>query len=95
MKNLRTNGFIGIYEDTDSLNPVSLHFSEWWSGEGADFAFDEKKISLNIEEMKAITVAACLMNMIDLDDVIQEVSEIRAESLKRQRDIEAIAANLR
>jgi hypothetical protein len=45
--------------------------------------------------MKAIAVTACLMNMIDLDDVIQEVSEIRAESLKRQRDIEAIAANLR
>ena len=51
MKNLRTNGFIGIYEDADSLNPVSLHFSEWWSGEGADFAFDEKKISLNIEDV--------------------------------------------
>ena len=95
MKNLRTNGFVGIYEDTDSLNPVSLHFSEWWSGEGADFSFDDKKFSLNIEEMKAIAVAACLMNMFDPEDIIQEVSEIRAESLKRQREIEAIAANLR
>ena len=95
MKDLRNNGFVGIYEDKDSLNPVSLHFSEWWSGEGADFSFDGKAISLNVEEVKALTVTACLMNMIDVDDIIQEVSEIRAESLKRQRDIEFIAANLR
>jgi len=95
MKNLRTNGFVGIYKDTDSLNPISLHFSEWWSGEGADFSFDKKKFSLNIEEMKAIVVSACLMNMIELEEAIQEVSEIRAQSLKRQREIEYIATNLR
>ena len=96
-RNVRSDGIVGVYANKDSMNSVDLHFAEWWSGEGADFTFNEgkKSVSLSLEEMKAIAIAAGLMNMFDFDDVIQEISEIRAESLKRQREIEEIAASIR
>ena len=44
MKNIRRNSLSGIVE-TESFGEknVSLHFAEWWSGEGVDFTFDENK----------------------------------------------------
>ena len=37
---LRRNGIVGII-DVDGLQPTSLHFAEWWNGEGFDVSFDD------------------------------------------------------
>jgi len=80
--NVRTDGVVGIYENNDSSHPLNLHFSEWWSGGGADFNFNngDKNISLSMEELMAISIAGGLMNMLDFDEINEEITKIWAEA---------------
>ena len=93
MKNIRRNSITGIIE-SEGLTNVSLHFSEWWNGEGMDFNFDDKKfVSLHSEELSAIMVAALAAEMIDMGSVMEEVVEIKADSKRREEHIERIRSN--
>lgn len=93
MKNIRRNSITGIIEK-EGLTTVSLHFSEWWNGEGMDFNFDDKKfVSLHSEELKAMMVAALAAEMIDMGSVMEEVVEIKADSKRREEHIEMLRSN--
>ena len=94
MQNIRKDSTVGIIEKDDIFGKFSLHFSEWWNGEGMDFTFDEKKvISLHSEEMKALMVAALAAEMVDIGSVMEEVVEIKADSKRREQEIERIRSN--
>jgi len=91
MKNLRKNTISGIYESDYGLSPVSLHFTEWWNGEGMDFTFDEKKpISLHMEEIHAMMVSALVIGLVDIGRVMEDVAEMKRETKERNAAIEAI-----
>lgn len=93
MKNIRRNSITGIIE-SEGLTEVSLHFTEWWNGEGMDFTFDEKKvISLHSEELKALMVAALAAEMVDIGSIMEEVVELKAESKRREEHIESIRSS--
>jgi nucleoside diphosphate kinase len=90
MKNFRNNSISGIYE-SEGLSRISLHFNEWWNGEGMDFAFDEKKpISLHMEEIHAMMVSALVVGMVDIGSVMEDVAEMKQETKERNAAIEAI-----
>lgn len=88
MKNIRRNSITGIIE-SQGLTEVSLHFSEWWNGEGMDFTIDDKKtISLHSEELHAIILAGLAAEMVDFDLLMDELYDLLKESEKRERMIE-------
>jgi hypothetical protein len=90
MKNFRNNSISGIYE-SEGLSRISLHFNEWWNGEGMDFTFDEKKpISLHMEEIHAMMVSALVIGLVDIGSVMEDVSEMKRETKERNAAIEAI-----
>lgn len=91
--NIRKTGIVGIIEDTDIADETSLHFSEWWNGEGFDFNFDqgtkrESKISLNITQITMLATAAHAAGFLDLDEVEAKSQELLSESRKRVRRIQ-------
>lgn len=92
MKNIRRNSLSGIVEtELFGVKNVSLHFAEWWSGEGVDFAFDEnKKVSLGLDEIHALFVAMVATEMVDVDSVINDAYDMRRETADREEHIEAI-----
>ena len=90
MKNFRENSITGIYE-SEGLSRISLHFNEWWNGEGMDFTFDEKKpISLHMEEIHAMMVSALVIGLVDIGRVMEDVAEMKRETKERNVAIEAI-----
>ena len=90
MKNFRNNSISGIYE-SEGLSRISLHFNEWWNGEGMDFTFDEKKpISLHMEEIHALMVSALVIGLVDIGSVMEDVAEMKRETKERNAAIEAI-----
>jgi len=73
-KDIRFDSITGFLEDNTGLSPVSLHFSEWWNGEGLDFIFSssdksEKQISLHLNEIKNLAIAALAAGYLDLEEV--------------------------
>jgi hypothetical protein len=90
MKNFRNDSITGIYE-SEGLSRISLHFNEWWNGEGMDFTFDEKKpISLHMEEIHAMMVSALVIGLVDIGRVMEDVAEMKRETKERNAAIEAI-----
>lgn len=83
MKTMRNNTISGIYETKTLDTAIHLHFSEWWSGDGADFNFDDKSISLSIDELEALVSCAFAMGMIDLDEVKREGTAIVNDGERR------------
>ena len=92
MKNIRRNSVTGIVEiDSFGEKGVSLHFAEWWNGEGVDFTFDEKKfIHLHLDEIHALMVAVIGAEMVDLDTVISDAYDMRRDSADREERIRNI-----
>ena len=87
--NIRKNGIVGVVE-TDNLIPVNLHFSEWWSGEGLDLNFlneKNKSISLHMDEIETLTIAAFLCGMIDIKEIKKQAKRIEEDSLKREEEL--------
>jgi len=90
MKNFRNDSITGIYE-SEGLSRISLHFNEWWNGEGMDFTFDEKKpISLHMEEIHAMMVSALVIGLVDIGRVMEDVAEMKRETKERNAAIEVI-----
>lgn len=87
-----TRGKIGLIEYQDiGLNTSSLHFSEWWNGEGLDLTFTrpdkEMYISLHLDELEALTTAAILTNMIDIDVCKNMAADIARSSKERKKSL--------
>lgn len=91
-RNLRKNSITGLIE-TDNLTKVSLHFSEWWNGEGLDFDFGDKRIALHSDELHAMFVSAAASGFVDWESVMVDAKELRLESEERARMIESFAKN--
>lgn len=90
MNDMRNNGIVGIIEQ-DGLQPTSMHFAEWWNGEGFDVAFDEKPaISLHQTQLHALVVLACASDYVCMDTVKEDVEALLQESSKRREHIEGI-----
>ena len=91
--NIRRNAIVGIIEDTDLSDETSLHFSEWWNGEGFDFHFDqgtkrESRIALTCTQIRMLATAAHAAGYLDLDEIEEKSQELLSESRKRARRIE-------
>lgn len=90
-KDIRYTTISGLYEDDETLAPISIHFSEWWNGEGLTFDFDHQKhISLHSDELHALCAIAIATGMIDIEDCIVEAHEMKKASEKRDEDIRII-----
>lgn len=86
MNNMRKNGYVGVLE-TESLSGenVSVHFSEWWNGEGLDFTIEygNRKtgvITLSLDEMRLMVTAMVATGMVDLEEIQNAVDRLVAES---------------
>lgn len=90
MNNVRM-GKVGIIEK-EELTKFSIHFSEWWNGEGVDIHIsrdkEELRFSLHMEEANALVTALDLLRMIDIGECIKESRMIEHESETRASRIQ-------
>lgn len=82
---VRYTGIVGIVEE-QGLTDVSVHFSEWWNGEGLDFEFgdDGKRIQLHIDEINALVTACMVAGFVDIEACEQNADVIRAKAKERE-----------
>jgi hypothetical protein len=89
MNNVRKDGVVGVIEGDDADGGSSIHFSEWWNGEGLDFTFDDdRKISLHGDTIHNMVVAAIAAGYIDIKECKREAKEILEASKRRSDAIE-------
>lgn len=98
LSNIRKNAIVGIIEESGLAEDHSLHFSEWWNGEGLDLHFDqetrrEARISLSITQLKMLAVAAHAAGFLDLDEVVDNATELLASSRTRDRKTQEFRDN--
>ena len=98
MNDMRRNSIAGIIEHRglSDEKDISLHFSEWWNGEGLDLTFGEGTnlrpvLGLHLDELHMLVVAAVATGMVDLDSVQTEVKALEKSSDQRQSRIQQLA----
>ncbi len=90
MMDMRRNGLVGIIEK-DGLQPTSMHFAEWWNGEGFDVCFDDiDNIKLHQTQLHALMVLALATEYVSLEEVQEDVTNLLNESKKRNENIDII-----
>lgn len=90
MIDMHKRSITGIYEDDQGLVPVSIHFSEWWNGEGMTFEFnDQKHINLHSEEMQALFAIAVATGMVDVKQCKKDAKRLVEESEKREAALQS------
>ena len=93
----RENGTVGMVSLSD--NTVHLHFSEWWNGEGLDLVFldrsykQDRRISLHMEEIESIAIAALLCGMLDLNFLEADFKQAKEDNAKHQEWLKQIRDN--
>lgn len=97
MIDMHKHGVVGIYESDESdLTPISLHFSEWWNGEGMTFDFkDQQHIDLHSDELQAMFTIAIAAGMVDVDRCTGDANHLLEQTEKREADLQSfiLAAN--
>lgn len=91
MIDFRENGVVGVLDLEDSLVPVTLHFSEWWNGEGLDLTFlngEGKNISLHMDEIEALVIAAKLTGLLSFSSLKKKVKKAQKESQVRSQELQ-------
>lgn len=91
-------GLIGVIEYHEGLVPVSLHFSEWWNGEGLDFNFlneSNKTISLHDDEITALIIAAKIGLGINLKDIEKQAKEIRQSYKNSRKELKRLRGSIK
>ena len=89
MNNMRKNGYVGVLEaESLSGENVSVHFSEWWNGEGLDFTIEygNRKtgvITLSSDEMHLMVTAMVATGMVDLVEIESAANRLVTESKAR------------
>lgn len=90
MNDMRRNGIVGIIE-VDGLQPTSVHFAEWWNGEGMDVCFDDGDvIKLHITQLQALVVMGLATEFVDMDEAMKQAVDLLGESAYRQQRLESI-----
>jgi hypothetical protein len=92
MNNIRRNSISGLYESSDGLmDLVSLHFTEWWNGEGMDFTFydksKEKRFDLHADEIRALAIVAVASGFLELKEVQEQADQLNHDSEQRAREM--------
>lgn len=75
--NMRTSGIMGVIEFETIMGKNSSHFSEWWSGEGADLEINGKHIQLHMDEFLIVVAVAQVLGMVDDGDVERIVNKLK------------------
>lgn len=91
MIDVRDNGIVGVLEFEDNTVPVTLHFSEWWNGEGMDCNFLNEKgkfISLHMDEIETLVVAAKLTGLISFKSLKKKVKKVQKETETRKQELQ-------
>lgn len=96
MNNVRRNAAVGIIETEGMSSPVTIHFSEWWNGEGIDFTIDREggetvRFGLHLDEIHAIATAAAAIGMIETDRVQEAADHLNEQSEKRAARVRSFA----
>jgi len=95
MNDLRRNGIVGIIE-VDGLQPTSLHFAEWWNGEGFDVCFDDgNNIKLHLTQLQALVTMALATDFVDLEEAQNQATELINESEYRASRLESIRESIK
>lgn len=90
---IRRTSITGIFEGEDDFPPVSVHFSEWWNGEGLDFTLtDDSIVRLHDAELSALVTIAIATGFVDIDACIQKAADMNKQSAQRDEDIKRIRA---
>lgn len=93
MSDIRDNAIVGMIDFEDALVPTSLHFSEWWNGEGMDVNFtneSNKTISLHSDEIEALVVAAKIVGLIDFKSIKKRVKQVQKEVNERKQHLQNV-----
>ena len=93
MSDIRDNAIVGMIDFEDALVPTSLHFSEWWNGEGMDVNFtneSNKTISLHSDEIEALVVAAKIVGLINFKSIKRRVKQVRKETQERKQHLKNV-----
>lgn len=92
---MRRNGIVGIIE-VDGLQPTSVHFAEWWNGEGMDVCFDDGDvIKLHITQLQALVIMAIATEFVDVDEAMKQAADLIGESEYRQQRLESIRESIK
>lgn len=93
MIDIRDNAIVGMINFEDAMVPASLHFSEWWNGEGMDINFTNdlnKTISLHSDEIEALVVAAKIIGLIDFKSIKKRVKQVQKEVNVRKQHLQNV-----
>lgn len=95
MNDMRRNGVVGVIEQ-DGLQATSMHFAEWWNGEGFDVCFDDGDvIKLHLTQLQALLVMALATDFVDVDEALKQAADLLGESAYRQQRLESIRESVR
>lgn len=88
--NLRKDGLVGLFEYSGLID-VSIHFNEWWNGEGFDYSINNKPIfSIHSNELSAMVAIGIATGYIDIDDCKEMAEQLLEQSKKREQHTEDI-----
>ena len=93
MSDIRDNAIVGMINFEDAMVPASLHFSEWWNGEGMDVNFTndrQKIISLHSDEIEALVVAAKIVGLINFKSIKRRVKQVQKETQERKQHLKNV-----
>lgn len=93
--NLRRNGLIGLFEHS-GLVDVSIHFTEWWNGEGFDYSINDRPIiSIHSDELSALVAIGIATEYIDIDQCKEMAEELLSKSQQREEHIDTIRREIK
>lgn len=65
---------VAVYNDfNDCDKDHTLHFSSWWSGEGADITLNDQKFSLTLTDMEYLVKILTATEFVDIDTILEEL----------------------
>ena len=86
----------GVLEDEFLDEKNTLHFSEWWNGEGLDLMFsDDKRVSLSLSEIRLLVTALYLTEYVDFEECKDNANYVAAKSAERERKIVQMRNDMR
>lgn len=87
---VRDNGMVGVLE-LEGLAGTSIHFSEWWNGEGIDVLInDTQRLSLHMDDIEGLVTIALALQYVDLEHVQEQATQLLKISRERKEKIEGI-----
>lgn len=100
MNDIRRTAAVGIIETEGLDSTVTVHFSEWWNGEGMDFTLHRSNneivhFGVHLDEIHAIATAAAAVGMIETDRVQEAADHLNAQGKRRAARVAEFASKYR